>query len=158
MIEGRRDEVVTRDVWQGHRYDTGPVNRRVAMANVNTKAHVLVRDRFVCQFCGGIVFVAQAIRVLDWHVPGLELWDAHGRKEPLRSRWATVDHLVPEIKGGTDVLANLVACCVTCNSLEGTKPSSKLKPGDNRATVGVWFARGRRTRIHLVWLVRSILR
>ena len=74
------------------------------MANVNTRAHVLVRDGFVCQFCGRIVFLAQAIHVLDSHVPGLDLWDAHGRKEPLRSRWATVDHLVPENDRGLDVV------------------------------------------------------
>ena len=57
--------------------------------------------------------------MLDWEKPGLDLWDRHGRKEPLRTRWATVDHLKPEIEGGMDVLDNLVACCVTCNSSKG---------------------------------------
>ena len=66
------------------------------MANVNTKAHVLVRDGFCCHYCGGPLYLPQAVKVLDWHVPGLDLWDAHGRKEPLRSGWATVDHVVPE--------------------------------------------------------------
>lgn len=89
------------------------------MANVNTKAHVLVRDRFTCRFCGVPLFLAQAIKLLDWHAPDLGLWDAHGKVEPLRSRWATVDHLVPEAEGGMDVLDNLLACCVTCNSRKG---------------------------------------
>jgi len=53
------------------------------------------------------------------HVPNLELWDLHGRKEPLRTRWATVDHLVAEAEGGMDILENLVACCVACNSRKG---------------------------------------
>ena len=89
------------------------------MANVNTKAHVLVRDGFACQFCGQLVFLSQGVKVLDMHVPGLELWDLHGKIEPLRTRWATVDHLVPEVEGGMDTLDNLAACCVACNSRKG---------------------------------------
>ena len=89
------------------------------MANVNTKAHVLVRDRFTCQFCGTAVFLAQAIKVLDWYAPDLELWDLHGKREPLNTRWATVDHVTSELDGGMDTLDNLVACCVVCNSRKG---------------------------------------
>lgn len=102
------------------------------MANINTKAHVLVRDRFTCQFCGTELFLAQPIKVLDMHVPDLELWDLHGRKEPLRTRWATVDHLVAEAEGGMDILENLVACCVSCNSRKGkaTRHAPHEKLGD----------------------------
>jgi|GEM_PF-1166840 hypothetical protein len=89
------------------------------MINVNTKAHILVRDRFTCQFCGTRLFLPQPIKVLDMHVPGLELWDLHGKKEPLRTRWATVDHIKAEAEGGMDILENLVACCVSCNSQKG---------------------------------------
>ena len=89
------------------------------MANVNTKAHVLVRDRFTCQYCGTAVILAQAIKVLDEYAPDLQLWDLHGKREPLRTRWATVDHVTPELNGGMDTLDNLVACCVSCNSRKG---------------------------------------
>lgn len=90
-----------------------------AMPNINTKAHVLVRDHFRCRYCGAKLFLPQAVKVLDWHVPGLNLWDRHGRREPLRTCWATVDHIIPEIGGGMDTLENLIACCVTCNSRKG---------------------------------------
>lgn len=70
-------------------------------------------------FCATRLFLAQTTKVLDMHVPDLELWDLHGRKEPLRTRWATVDHLVAEAEGGMDILENLVACCVPCNSQKG---------------------------------------
>lgn len=30
----------------------------------------------------------------------------------------TVDHVLPIIKGGTDAISNLVACCVECNALK----------------------------------------
>lgn len=101
------------------------------MANVNTKAHVLVRDRFTCKFCGTRLFLAQPIKILDMHVPSLELWDLHGKKEPLRTRWATVDHIKAEAEGGMDILENLVACCVSCNSQKG-----KATRHPTSATVG----------------------
>jgi hypothetical protein len=36
----------------------------------------------------------------------------------------TVDHITPVIKGGTDDLSNLVACCRSCNSKNGVKDYS----------------------------------
>lgn len=38
-------------------------------------------------------------------------------KEPL-GRSATLDHVVPKVKGGTTVKRNLVACCLACNSFK----------------------------------------
>jgi len=89
------------------------------MPNVNTKAHVLVRDGFTCQYCGTRLYLAQAIKVLDFHKPERKHWDAHWDSEPLKSQGATVDHIVPENDGGYDTLDNLVACCVVCNSSKG---------------------------------------
>lgn len=62
--------------------------------------------------------------MLDLHIPGLDCWDRHGRTEPLRSRWATVDHVIPEIRGGMDAIENLAACCVICNSRKGARASN----------------------------------
>lgn len=48
-------------------------------------------------------------------------------KKQIREKWGnkcaychsseklTIDHIVPHIKGGTDVLTNLVCCCEKCN-------------------------------------------
>ena len=105
------------------------------IANVNTKAHVLVWEGFTCQSCGVPLFLAQAIKVLDWHAPDLELWDLHGKKEPLRSRWATVDHALSEAEGGFDTLDNLFAYCVTCNSRKGRLSAS---PARNRVPIHNW--------------------
>ena len=38
------------------------------------------------------LFLAQAIKVLDMHEPWNNQWDAHWKKEPLKSSGATVDH------------------------------------------------------------------
>lgn len=95
------------------------------MPNVNTKASVLLRDGFKCRFCEGLLLLSQAIKLLETRFPGLRLYDAHGKIEPLRSRWATVDHILPENLGGYDDRDNLVACCVTCNSKKG---NTRLEP------------------------------
>lgn len=89
------------------------------MANVPTRAHVLRRDGFRCRYCGARLYLAQAIKLLDLYAPGLNLYDPHGNREPLRSCWATVDHVIAEVAGGFDTLENLVACCVVCNSRKG---------------------------------------
>ena len=89
------------------------------MPNVNTKAHVLVRDGFVCRYCGTRLYLPQAIKVLDMHNPGEKHWHPNAKLGPLRSHGATVDHIIPEDDGGYDTFDNLVACCVVCNSRKG---------------------------------------
>ena len=89
------------------------------MPNINTKAHVLVRDGFVCRYCGARLYLAQAVKILEMHNPGSMHWDAHWGTEPLKSNGATVDHIISEDNGGYDTIDNLVACCVVCNSSKG---------------------------------------
>lgn len=86
------------------------------MPNINTKAHVLVRDNFTCRYCGARLYLAQAVKVLGMHKLDQNRWDAHWGIEPLKSNGATIDHIIPEDAGGHDSLDNLVACCVVCNS------------------------------------------
>jgi 5-methylcytosine-specific restriction endonuclease McrA len=57
--------------------------KRVAL----TKKNVLLRDGYVCAYCG----------------------DRAGRD-------MTVDHVVPSSRGGSSTWENLVACCTTCNA------------------------------------------
>ena len=106
------------------------------MPNVNTKAHVLVHDGFTCRYCGTRLYLAQAIKVLDMHKPGRKYWDAHWETEPLKSNGATVDHIIPEDKGGYDTLDNLVACCVVCNSSKGKGKRNLLPPSLDRSWDG----------------------
>lgn len=46
-----------------------------------------------------------------------------GRKRFRRD--ATVDHVIPKVKGGTDDLDNLKCCCKICNTLKGQFTYSK---------------------------------
>jgi len=106
------------------------------MPNVNTKAHVLVRDGFTCRYCGHQLYLAQAIKILDIHKPGTNHWDAHWESEPLKSHGATVDHIIPEDEGGYDSPDNLVACCVICNSSKGKGRRDLLPPSSDKSWDG----------------------
>jgi 5-methylcytosine-specific restriction endonuclease McrA len=44
-------------------------------------------------------------------------WACAYCKEPL-GRSATLDHVVPKVKGGATERQNLVACCLACNSFK----------------------------------------
>jgi 5-methylcytosine-specific restriction endonuclease McrA len=106
------------------------------MPNVNTKAHILVRDDFTCRYCGTHLYLAQAIKVLDLNKPGKKHWDAHWESEPLKHNGATVDHIVPEDEGGYDTHDNLVACCARCNSSKGNGQRNLLPQSPDKSWDG----------------------
>jgi 5-methylcytosine-specific restriction endonuclease McrA len=58
-----------------------------------SKNNILIRDRYVCQYCG----------------------------KPLRSHEITLDHIVPKSRGGESNWENLAACCPRCNVRKGSK-------------------------------------
>lgn len=86
------------------------------MPHPNACARVFVRDGFLCRYCHERVYVGPIVKLLCAEAPDLQLYDQHGQREPLRSRWATVDHVVALHDGGTDCLENLVTSCSHCNS------------------------------------------
>ncbi|MGH9406228.1 MAG: HNH endonuclease [Terriglobia bacterium] len=58
-----------------------------------SRKNILLRDRYTCQFCGGVL-------------PASEL---------------TLDHVIPRSRGGRTDWDNLVACCHRCNNLKGDR-------------------------------------
>jgi hypothetical protein len=106
------------------------------MPNINTKAHVLIRDGFACRYCGARLYLAQAFKVLDMHGSRQKHWDAHWGMEPLKRSGSTVDHIIPEDEGGYDTHDNLVACCVVCNSSKGKGQRSLLPPSLDKSWDG----------------------
>jgi HNH endonuclease len=53
-----------------------------------------------------------------------EYWVEHdGRRFKLGPMPATIDHIVPRSRGGSDDEANLVLCCQPCNSIKGNRPA-----------------------------------
>jgi 5-methylcytosine-specific restriction endonuclease McrA len=64
-----------------------------------TKKNVLLRDGYVCAYCG--------VRCAP--------------------NAATVDHVVPKSRGGASAWANLVACCMECNARKGDRTPDEAR-------------------------------
>ncbi len=58
-----------------------------------SKRNVHLRDRYLCQYCG---------------------------IKP-ETRRLTIDHIIPETKGGLTTWSNTVSCCATCNSIKDNR-------------------------------------
>jgi len=100
MVYGGRAKVV-------EAYDTGPVPKHLYPSVIVLKSYVskrrfsltlnrrnvIWRDNNVCQYCG----------------------NRYGYD------FLTMDHIIPQCKGGEDSWTNLVACCKDCNSAKGFK-------------------------------------
>lgn len=60
---------------------------------VLTRKNVLIRDKYTCQYCGGIFTPSEL----------------------------TMDHIIPKAKGGLVRWDNVVACCKKCNNRKGRR-------------------------------------
>ncbi|MBC7660043.1 MAG: HNH endonuclease [Chitinophagaceae bacterium] len=58
-----------------------------------SRQNVFKRDKYVCQYCS----------------------------KKLSEKHATIDHIIPRSKGGSDTWENTVCCCVSCNSKKGSR-------------------------------------
>jgi len=56
-----------------------------------SRQNLLARDNYRCQYCGR------------------------------RSKALTIDHVIPQERGGTTSWENLVACCIRCNNKKGNR-------------------------------------
>ena len=50
----------------------------------------------------------------------------------------TVDHIIPRIRGGQDILENLLPACRRCNYSKGSKMSTDPSNGANRGIGGLF--------------------
>lgn len=60
-----------------------------------SRTNVLIRDRYTCQYCG------------------------------VRNREMSIDHIIPQSKGGQDTWENTVASCIKCNVQKSDKMLSQ---------------------------------
>lgn len=105
---GTVDVVEEYDNWEVH---SPSVTLRVPSVVVNRKFHrkkttvrfsranLLLRDRFSCQYCHDELTLGQM----------------------------TIDHVTPRVRGGTTKWENVVASCYSCNSIKGHR--TVMKPG-----------------------------
>ncbi len=78
---------------------------------------VFARDGWRCRFCGVRLVVPPARKALAIAVPDALCWQ--GPNAALHAAFlyvsATLDHVVPHARGGTNDMDNLVAACWPCN-------------------------------------------
>ena len=70
-----------------------PITRRKAITFVFSRQAVIRRDNYTCQYCG----------------------------LKLHRDQATMDHIVPKVRGGPSTFSNCVAACKSCNGRKGEK-------------------------------------
>ncbi len=78
-----------------------PLSNNIDYYTNPDKRHVIFeRDKWVCQYCG----------------------------EPVTKDNATLDHYIPQSKGGSNNADNLRTCCILCNSLKSGKTYEEAAP------------------------------
>lgn len=89
-------------------------------------SQITQRDGWHCTYCDCIVlernetFVHIEAMLEDTH-NGHITWNEYAQeRDGLLKRIATIDHVIPRSKNGTDTLKNLVVACHSCNSSKGT--------------------------------------
>jgi len=78
------------------------IKERVGPA-ILTKRNLFIRDKYTCQYCGR----------------------AKSQFKP--QEFLTVDHVIPQARGGTNTWLNVVSACSTCNNLKGDTPLEKTR-------------------------------
>lgn len=114
-------------------YETGRVSRRPRAYNTH-KLQELVgeRDGWTCHYCG-VMLVPSTYhyleatplkQVVESGSPN-EVW-AKKRLSKRGTLYATIDHVIPHSKGGSDEPDNLVLSCSYCNSNKSARSTEKV--------------------------------
>ena len=77
-----------------------------------TRLAIYHRDGFCCAYCGQKLTTGKGTR---------------GRVRP--GREATLDHVIPVDRGGTNAATNLVTACLTCNAQKGHQTGAAFIDG-----------------------------
>ncbi len=97
---------------------------------------ILNRDNWTCRYCDDSVFFSPTLKLLNELSPNHGYYHPNGKTDKMLSlfqwRWASVDHIVPVTKGGTNEEANLVTACWRCNLNLNDKSTDKGKPQPNQ--------------------------
>ena len=94
--------------------------------------HVFNRDNWTCKYCGDPVFFSPTLKLLEDKSPGHGYYQGHGKTgemlELFRTKWASVDHIIPVTKGGQNNIENYATACWDCNLTLNDAVENKPEP------------------------------
>jgi 5-methylcytosine-specific restriction endonuclease McrA len=149
--------VMSRESLEIHRVrkigGVAPAERAVArMPSAAVTAAMFARDGYRCRFCGIPVVLPQARQIMAERCPGTVNWS--GKTVTLHAAFATVsatlDHVVPHARGGTNDPGNLVTACWPCNFGRGgylLEEVGIIDPRSRPPVVDAWDGLGRIRRL-----------
>jgi len=90
------------------------------------------RDHWTCRYCNEPVFFNPIFKLFEEMSPGHGYYHPHGkaavRVQFIEKRMASVDHIVPHKKGGSDSIDNFVTACWDCNLKYRERTREEGKP------------------------------
>ena len=113
-------------------YHPEPVTRRRSIPPAR-EVEVFRRDAWTCRYCGQPTVFLPVMAFLGHLFPDQFPYDPHWRAgvthPAVSACGASVDHVVPVTRGGTDDLDNLVAACWPCNARKGDFTRRRRRTG-----------------------------
>jgi 5-methylcytosine-specific restriction endonuclease McrA len=115
---------------------------RPRMPNSQTRHAVLLRDGYHCRFCGLPVIPSSIRRLLCREYPDALGWDKTNISQhaAFQCLWLQFDHILPNSRGGTSELNNIVITCAPCNfgRMQTTLEEARLIDPLSRPTPKKW--------------------
>ncbi len=85
----------------------------------NIQIIIWKRDYWTCRYCNDPVFFNPTFKLFEEMSPNHGYYHSHGKSDArhpfIEKRIATVDHVIPVSKGGSDIVDNYVTACWECN-------------------------------------------
>lgn len=87
------------------------------MPTRQTRAAAIARDGHHCRFCGIPVIDADLRRLMKIAYPDAVSWGTTNSSQhaAFQCMWLQFDHILPNSRGGTSELSNIVVACAPCN-------------------------------------------
>lgn len=87
------------------------------MPNVSTRRAAVARDGYHCRFCGIPVIDPTVRHLFSKAYPTVVRWGSTNDSQhaAFQCMWLQFDHLLPNSRGGTSDLENIVVACAACN-------------------------------------------
>ena len=97
-----------------------------------TQLEVWIRDHWTCMYCGEPVFFNPSLKLFEEISPGHGYYHKNGKENKLlrlfQWRMASVDHIIPVSKNGTNDKDNFITACWECNNKFRNKTIEQGKP------------------------------